>query len=151
MTTVESSKITAGLLGAGSIAAFHLRALQRLPYVRVIGIADLNEERAVALANKFRAPAAFSSLEQMLDHRPDVVHVLTPPEAHAASALEALAAGCHVYVEKPLATSVEDCDRIAAAAKEAGRAVCVGHSMLRDPFVLRQGIQRRRDAGAGTG
>ena len=55
----------------------------------------------------------------------------------AELALEALFNGCHVFVEKPLATSVEDCDKIAFAAKQGGRSVCVGHSLLRDPFVAR--------------
>jgi predicted dehydrogenase/uncharacterized protein YbjT (DUF2867 family) len=51
--------------------------------------------------------------------------------------LDALAHGCHAYVEKPLATSVGDCDRIIAAAQTMGRTVAVGHSLLRDPTVLR--------------
>ncbi len=100
-------------------------------------MADVNQSRASELAERFAVPRTFSSLAAMLEARPDVVHVLTPPDAHAENAIEALRGGCHVLVEKPLATSVEECDAIAAAAAKAGKSVCVGHSLLRDPFVAR--------------
>ena len=127
---------TAALLGAGAIAEPHARALRRLRNVRIVGVADLDRQRADDFAKRFDT-AAYSSFDELLTKRPDVVHVLTPPAAHAQNALDALAAGCHVYVEKPLAGSVEDCDRIAEAARAARRSVCVGHSQLYDPFVRR--------------
>ena len=65
----------------------------------------------------------------------DVVHVLTPPDSHVMVAFEALSLGCHVLVEKPLATSVEDCDRLIAESQARGLRVCVNHSLLGDPFV----------------
>ncbi len=129
--------IKAGLIGAGHISEFHVRALQRLSNVEIIGVADVDEARARALAEQYKLPAAFSSLESLLDKCPDVIHVLTPPAAHAENAIEALTHGCHVMVEKPLATTVADCDRIAAAAQAAGKLVCVDHSLLRDPFVVK--------------
>ena len=133
----SNHKIKAGILGAGGISEFHIRGLRRLPYVEIVGVADVNEERACGLARRFAVPRSFPSLAALLEASPDVIHVLTPPEFHAENAVEAIRGGCHVLVEKPLATSVEDCDRIAAAAREAGKTVCVGHSLLRDPFVAR--------------
>jgi predicted dehydrogenase len=130
-------RIKAGLVGAGGISEFHVKGLKRLPYVDILGVANVKQDRARALAERFGLPRHFSRLAGLLEAGPDVVHVLTPPGAHAENAIEAIRAGCHVLVEKPLATSVEDCDRIAAAAREAGKTVCVGHSLLRDPFVLR--------------
>src|SRR5258708_3735383 len=67
----------------------------------------------------------------------DVANVLPPPAYHTAVTLEALELGLHVFVEKPLATTVEDCDKIAEAAKRAGKTVGVNHSLLTDPFVVR--------------
>jgi predicted dehydrogenase/nucleoside-diphosphate-sugar epimerase len=124
-------------VGAGLIATYHLRALQRLTGVKVIGVCDLDRQRAVACASQFGVARTCGALDELLALGPDVVHVLTPPALHADQAVAALQAGCHVYVEKPLATSVEDCDRIIAAAMAAGRQVCVGHSLLYDPFVGR--------------
>jgi predicted dehydrogenase/nucleoside-diphosphate-sugar epimerase len=132
-----SRKLKAGILGAGGISEFHIKGLQRLADVEIVGVADVNQSRASELAQRFGVPRSFSSLAAMLEARPDVVHVLTPPDAHAENAIEALRGGCHVLIEKPAATSVEDCDRIAMAAAEAGKSVCVGHSLLRDPFVAR--------------
>ena len=137
MTVKTNRKIKAGIVGAGGISEFHIRGLRRLPDVDIVGVADVDEARAREVAQRFAVPRSFPSLAALLEAGPDVVHVLTPPEWHAENAVEALRGGCHVLIEKPLATSLEECDRIAAAAQEAGKMVCVGHSLLRDPFVAR--------------
>ncbi len=126
-----------GLLGAGHISEFHARALRRLPNVEIVGLADLDLTRAKELAQRHRVPATFPSLDELLNAEPDVVHVLTPPAVHAKNVIRALEHGCHVVVEKPLATTIEECDRIASAAEASGKMVCVDHSLLRDPFVVR--------------
>ena len=131
------SKYRVGLVGAGQISEFHVRALQRLPQAALVGVTDLDSDRARAVAKRFGLPEPFPSLDAMAEAGLDVVHVLTPPSSHAAITLRALELGCHVLVEKPLATSAEDCDRIAEAARRAGKAVCVDHAMLCDPFVER--------------
>ena len=129
--------VRAGLLGAGHISEFHIKALRRLPNVEIIGIADIDRSRSEAVANSYGIPAAFGSLSELLAETPDVIHVLTPPAAHAESVVKSLQHGSHVMVEKPLADSVEACDRVAAAARAAGKLVCVDHSLLRDPFVVK--------------
>jgi len=126
-----------GLVGAGQICEFHIRALNRLPHASIVGVADSDWGRAAAVQARWNLPGTYSSLDALCDSGVDVIHVLTPPATHAALTLRALERGCHVYVEKPLATSVEDCDRIAQEAKRQDKSVCVGHSLLRDPFVLR--------------
>ncbi|MEI6084994.1 MAG: NAD-dependent epimerase/dehydratase family protein [Verrucomicrobiota bacterium] len=118
-----------GLIGAGYVSQFHIKALQRLPDVAITGVCDLDLARAQATGCR-----AFASTKELYAAGVDFVHILTPPASHAALTIEALQNGCHVLVEKPLATSVEDCDRIAAAAGD--RIVCVNHSLLRDPFVM---------------
>lgn len=131
----HEKEITVGLVGAGYISEFHIRALRRLKNVRIIGITDAVPARAQTVAGRFDLPAVFPSLEAMAAAKPDVMHILTPPDTHAQLAIEALEMGCHVLVEKPLATSVEDCDAIAAAAEKAGKEVCVDHALLYDHFV----------------
>ena len=132
-----NQRIKAGLVGAGAISEAHIKGIKRLPYVDIVGVADVDEGRARDLADRFGVPRSFPSLEKLLEACPDVIHVLTPPDVHAENTIQALRAGCHVLVEKPLATSVEECDRIAAAARQAGKIVCIDHSLLRDPFVVR--------------
>jgi 2-alkyl-3-oxoalkanoate reductase len=132
----ERVRFRTGLVGAGYISEYHIAALRRLPGVEIVGIYDLDVARAAAIAEKFEI-RHLSSLQALRDAGADVIHVLTPPHTHAAVTLEALAAGCHVLVEKPLAVDVEDCRQIEAAAATAGLRVCVNHSLLFDPQVRR--------------
>src|SRR6266446_6879655 len=125
-----------GFVGAGYVSEFHIKALKRLPNVRLVGITDLDAARAKTTAQTFGI-AAFPSLKVMTAEGLDVVHVLTPPGSHVMVALEALSLGCHVFVEKPLATSVEDCDRLITESQACGLRVCVNHSLLGDPIVKR--------------
>src|SRR5689334_15348178 len=128
---MSSAGLRVGIVGAGHISAFHLAALERVPGVRVAAIADPDESRATAVASRHQIPIVCGDVGRMLTSTPlDVVHVLTPPANHADTALRALDAGCHAFVEKPLATSGDDCRAIARAAAAARRSVCVGHSLL---------------------
>jgi predicted dehydrogenase/nucleoside-diphosphate-sugar epimerase len=132
MTTGKIYRV--GLVGAGSVSEFHIQALKRLPNVRIVGVTDLDVARARATAHRFGITSHLS-LKVMAAEGLDVVHVLTPPSSHVDVALEALSLGCHVLVEKPLAASVEDCDRLIAEGQARGLRVCVNHSLLGDPFV----------------
>src|SRR5580704_3074296 len=124
-----------GLVGAGYISEFHARAIRRVPNARIIGIADVVDSRATALAARFSIPNVFPTMEAMINEGVDVIHILTPPDTHAHLAIAALQNGCHVLVEKPLAMNAEEVDRISAAAATAQKSVCVNHSMLYDRFV----------------
>ena len=134
-----------GLVGAGMIASHHVDAVAAVPGVRLVGITDLDRARAERLAAGRPGTRVYESLGALCDAGATVVHVLTPPATHAAVALEALERGCDVLVEKPLATSVEDCARLAEAARRLGRRVGVNHSLLGDPWVVR--LRRLVDAG----
>jgi len=126
-----------GLVGAGYVSAYHARALRSLPFVKIVGIADLDMGRAKLLADQFQIPAVFPSLQAMKSAAPEVIHVLTPPASHAELALEAMEMGCHVFVEKPMAETVADCDRMIAKAHEKGVVLSVNHSARMDPIVLK--------------
>ena len=129
------TRLRVGLVGAGYISEFHARAIQRVPNARIVGIADVVSARASALAARFNTPKVFPTMEAMMSEGADVIHILTPPDTHASLAIAALKNGCHVLVEKPLASNVEEVDRISAAAAIAQKSVCVNHSMLYDRFV----------------
>lgn len=134
MTNGKSYRV--GIVGAGYVSEFHIKALKRLPNVRIVGITDLDATRARATAQRFGI-TSHPSLKVMAAEGLDVVHVLTPPDSHVDVALEALSLGCHVLVEKPLATSVEDCDRLIAESQARNLRVCVNHSLLGDPLIKR--------------
>jgi predicted dehydrogenase/nucleoside-diphosphate-sugar epimerase len=129
--------IGVGLVGAGMVASHHADAVAALPGVRLVGVTDLDRARAEGLAARYPGTAAFGSVGALCDAGARVIHVLTPPATHAAVALEALERGSDVLVEKPLATDVADCDRLADAAERHGRRVGVSHSLLLDPWIVR--------------
>jgi predicted dehydrogenase/nucleoside-diphosphate-sugar epimerase len=140
---ISTRPFKVAIVGAGQISEFHVRGIKRFTRATIVGIADFNLEGAKALAKRHNIAEkyAYGSLAELLEgaekrgEKPDIVHICTPPSAHIANALEALEAGCHIYVEKPLSIAYSDCDTIEAAAQKAGKLVCAGHSMLRDPFV----------------
>ena len=135
MDTPRQRKV--GIVGAGYVSTYHVRALKTLPHVAIVGIADKSTERAQAIADQFKIPAVFSTLTEMAAAHPDVIHVLTPPSSHCALTLEAVAMGCDVFVEKPMAPTRHECDQMIAAAARAGRVLSVNHSAKADPVVVR--------------
>src|SRR5207237_6147278 len=102
-------RIRVGLAGAGYISEFHVAALRRLPQVELLGLYDVDADRAAQAANKFDI-GAYPSLPALRDAGAESIHVLTPPHTHAAVALEALLLGCHVLVAKPRAVGVGACE-----------------------------------------
>jgi predicted dehydrogenase/nucleoside-diphosphate-sugar epimerase len=125
-----------GILGAGYVADYHIRAIRMLDDASIVGIADPDQEKARPMAARYHTQAYRSPGELLAAARPNVIHVLTPPQFHAPLSIEALNAGCHVYVEKPMAETAADCDRMIEAARGARRVLSVNHSARMDPVVL---------------
>src|SRR5262245_7729924 len=124
-----------GFVGTGAIARVHLEAVARFPGAMLVGVTDRDPERACDFAAGLRGVCVFPDLRSMVDAGIDVVHVLTPPRTHAEVAMEALERGCHVLVEKPLATSDVECGQLAVASSLRGLRIGVNHSLLADPQV----------------
>ena len=133
---MSQTRLAAGMVGAGNICEFHVAAVKALPNVDLVGLTDLDMQKATRHAEKW-GTSAFPSLEAMVAAGANVIHVLTPPSAHAKVAMEALERGCHVLIEKPVAESVEDALAIADLARRTGRTASVNHSLLYDPQVQR--------------
>jgi predicted dehydrogenase len=129
-----------GIVGAGNISAQYSASLDRLPQLQVTAVCDLDADRADALAAAHGARVL--PLTELLESADvDVVLVLTLPASHADVAHAAIAAGKHVYVEKPLATSVAQGRELVKAADAAGvRLGCAPDT------VLGTGIQTARAA-----
>ncbi len=122
-----------GVVGTGDISRVYLGNLKKYSdIVKVVAVADMNEERARAAAEKHGIPAVYNSAAALAaDPDVDIVLCVTPPGAHAAVVLEALAAGKHAYSEKTLATTMEDGMKIIEAAKKAGKVVgCAPDTVL---------------------
>ncbi len=108
------------MVGLGAISLEHLDKLRRLSLAEIVGICDLERGVVDAVGERYGIDAGFTDFDRMLSEvRPDVVHVLTPPQSHRPLAVAALAAGAHVLVEKPLAPTAEDYAEMRAAADSA--------------------------------
>lgn len=126
--------IRVGFIGAGQMAANHLSAIRQLSTpATIVGVHDRAAEQAGAFARRAGCTPYASAEALLREARPDVVHVCTPPETHVAAARQALAAGAHVYVEKPFASCLSEAEQVLSAAEARGRLVCAGHQQLRDP------------------
>ncbi|MFT4122274.1 MAG: Gfo/Idh/MocA family oxidoreductase [Microbacteriaceae bacterium] len=118
-----------GIVGAGGISNAHIKAYLQFPEeVEIVAISDLGVERASAKRDEhgLRNVRAYDSADSMLAaERLDLVSIVTPPAAHAPLAIQYLRHGVNVVVEKPMATSLEECDAMLAAAAESGRILSV--------------------------
>jgi predicted dehydrogenase len=102
-----------------------------------VAVCDVNLDRARNVQKKYRIPAVFDNLETMLrEARPDAVHVLLPPEMHSAAGEECLSAGCHLFMEKPFCTTVEECKALEAQARRSGLQIGVNHNVVFMPAFL---------------
>ncbi len=115
-----------------------------MPYIRsykdatIVGLCDSNPRPAEEMARRCNIANVYGSPAQLLkEQQLDVVHILTPPQTHADVAVLAMEAGVNVLVEKPMAVSVEEADRMVQTAQRTGMRLCVDHNRLFDPVMLR--------------
>ncbi|WP_426321901.1 Gfo/Idh/MocA family protein [Microbacterium sp. E-13] len=111
------------IIGAGNIARRYVEGMGRYPQLRLIGCADVVQPMADALAADAGIRAYTSVDELVADPDVDIVVNITPPTAHAAVTSQALAAGKHVYVEKPIAATVAESKSMLAAAAAHRRTI----------------------------
>ena len=110
------------ILGTGNMAGTHAEAFSAIDGVDVVACADIDLARARDFADRFGIPEAYGSLDEALaGSRADAIANTTPDAAHYGTTMKALAAGLHVFCEKPLATNAADADRMVATAEAAGR------------------------------
>jgi predicted dehydrogenase len=123
--------IRAALIGAGRIATEHLACLRAMPGVEIAAVCDRSKILAEVAASRFGAGAWYDDHQRMLNEvHPNVVHVTTPAKSHAAIAVDALKAGAHVIVEKPLATTRGAVDDLLVQAESAGRLLVEDYNYL---------------------
>lgn len=123
-----------GVAGVGSLGYHHARLLSRMSGIQPSGIFDIDTERAEEVADEFGVPA-HASLEALIEAS-DAIVVAVPTSAHESVARAALERGVHAFVEKPLAATLEEADRIIEAARSAGLVLQVGHVERFNPVVV---------------
>ena len=139
-------RVRFALIGCGVIADFHATAIERIPEATLTGV--YNRSRAGAERFVQNRPARiFDTLEALLASEDvDAVCICTPSGLHTAQAVQAMRAGKHVVVEKPMSLSLADADLLIRTAEETGAKVCVISQFRFSPAV--QEIRRAMEAGA---
>lgn len=136
-----------GLIGAGGFGAFCLEAYQEMAEVRVAAVADIVEDRARSTAPE--DAAVYLDYQALLaDPRITIVAINTPPHLHAPMAIEVANAGKHIFVEKPLATSLPDAMKAKGAASDARVKLGINYVLRHHPLHrLAMAVVRSRALG----
>ena len=121
------------VVGLGNMGMSHAMAYTRIPGFEVVGVC----ERRIAnrkMPEALKGARTFSNFEEALATlKPDVVSINTLPDTHADFAIKAMEAGAHVFVEKPLADTAENAEKVVATAHRTGKKLVVGYILRQHP------------------
>jgi len=120
-----------GLIGCGAAANLHMLAYKHLEDAKVEAISDLDIKKAKAFSSKYGIPRTFAKYSDLLEVEGlDLIDICTPPSTHAIISCEAARFGYHILLEKPMARTTAECDRIIAECNRRNVNLCVCHTEL---------------------
>lgn len=138
--------IGVAVVGVGSMGKNHTRVYRELENVQLVAIVDDNPQTAETIGRLYQVPA-YRSYEEMIEQEhPDAVSVAVPTQKHYQVAKYLLEAGCHVLVEKPISTTMEEAQSLVETADCMKRVLMVGHIERYNPAVIE--LKRRLEMGA---
>ncbi|NLF94221.1 MAG: Gfo/Idh/MocA family oxidoreductase [Oligosphaeraceae bacterium] len=141
-----SKKLRWAIIGCGGISETHLRAIENIPEIEVVGGCDIKPERLELMRSKYGFTKTYAQWDKMLKElKPDIVDVCTPNGVHKPAVIAALNAGCHAITEKPMAMDPAECQEMIDAAVINGRKLCCGFQMRYHPAC--DMFMRAREAG----
>ena len=134
MANKQEGKLRVAVIGTGNMGRNHVRNYFMLPESELVAIADVHPE-AKSLAEDYKAKF-FTDYKEMLEEaRPDAVSVVVPTPFHLEVATEVMSRGIHCMLEKPIASSVEEADKLIACAKKNNVTFTVGHIERFNPVI----------------
>jgi predicted dehydrogenase len=134
---MASARTRVLVVGLGNMGKSHASAYTRIPGFEIAGLCSRGIG-AAALPPDLRGAARFTSFDEALAAtKPDVVSINTLPDTHAAYAIAAMEAGAHVFVEKPIAETVDDAQRVVDAAVKTRRKLVIGYILRHHPSWIR--------------
>lgn len=160
-----SDKVKVLVVGLGNMGASHASAYHRLDGFEIVGIMS-RSIKSKKIPDELASYPLYEDFDvAMKEARPDAVSINSWPNTHAEYALKAFAAGCHVFMEKPIATNIEDAEKVVAAAKAANRKLVLGYILrvhpswmkfievgktLGKPLVMRLNLNQQSSGAAWT-
>ncbi|HET7615408.1 MAG TPA: Gfo/Idh/MocA family oxidoreductase, partial [Bacillales bacterium] len=133
------NKLRVGMIGTGGISHWHAKQLAELAEVEVTAIADPapGNREYVIQHYQFGSASQYGDYKEMLEYeRPDAVVICTPHTMHVDHVIDSLNHGCHVLVEKPMACSLEESERMINTAEENGKVLQVSYQRHFEPPFL---------------
>jgi UDP-N-acetyl-2-amino-2-deoxyglucuronate dehydrogenase len=118
---------TAAMIGCGDVSVVHLEAIEAHADAQLVAVCDVDPAAAARAGERYGVPSFASHRDLLSAIRPDVVHIATPHDQHVQPAIDSLAAGVNVVLEKPVAHVLSEAARLVAAAEQQGApkiAVC---------------------------
>lgn len=123
-----------GIVGCGLNADYHINFAKAYQGSDIVGLVDRDAGRLRECSEKYGIKGVFTSVKELvLQARPEVIHILTPPQTHFNLAKEAIEAGCHVLVEKPLGLNLQEASELYALAERHGVKLSTVHNHFFDP------------------
>ncbi|MBI2299895.1 MAG: Gfo/Idh/MocA family oxidoreductase [Armatimonadetes bacterium] len=148
------SKLRVAILGCGGMAGGHARRYAANPDVQVVGLCDVTEDQCKAFAARnlpgySPAPKIYTDPAAMYaEAKLDALTIATPHTLHFQQGMQALEAGCHVLMEKPMVTDSRDAHALAAKVKETGKVFTIGYNTPCSPeFAYLRGLIREKALG----
>ena len=135
------------VVGCGNMGTSHAMAYHTMEGFEICGLVSKGKSKEILNAKLGNWYTLYNNMEEaMKSTRPDAVCISTYPDTHEEFALQAIKNGCHVFIEKPLADSVEGAERVVAAAKKANKKLVVGYILRHHPSWVRF-IELTRELG----
>ncbi len=122
------------IIGTGDVAnAMHIPIWKKIKNANLVGVYDINKEKAEKVAEKWKIERTYTDFTELLEEEPDaIIDICTPPSTHANLSIEAMRTGHNVVLEKPMATNVEECEKIMKAYQQNRKKIklCIIHNFL---------------------
>ncbi len=122
-----SEELGVALIGAGRVASGHARAIAETPGAKLVAATDISRERVEAFGQQHGCDTYTDWADALRRDDVQIVMIGLPNFLHERATVDACEAGKHVFVEKPMADTLEECDRMIAAAERARVQLLVGH------------------------
>jgi predicted dehydrogenase len=132
---VSSETIQVGVIGVGHLGEYHVQKYKAMDQVELVGVMDINPQRASEIARRYNT-TAFPSHQELLRHV-NGVSVAVPTECHFDIARDVMAHGVHLLIEKPITLSLAHADQLIAMGEERGLVFQVGHVERFNPAVIK--------------
>ena len=127
-----------GIVGCGLNCDYHVRFSREYPGAEIVGLVDKDESKIDRCTQRFGIGRGFAAIRDLIGEAgPDVIHIVTPPHTHFDLASQAIEAGCHVLVEKPMCLSLGEGEQLFSMAESRGVMLCSMHNHFFDPCMLK--------------